>query len=57
LTEAPAGAYASEALGRKMTATEKLRGPADASTIALDYLRRFPHGTYAGAARVLSETR
>ena len=55
LGEAPTGAYASEALGRKMTATEKLRGLAAAREIARDYLRRFPHGTYAGAARALSE--
>jgi FecR-like protein len=56
LAEAPGGAYASEALGRKMTATEKLRGLAAARDIAREYLRRFPHGTYAGAARVLSDT-
>jgi len=56
LNEAPSGAYASEALGRKMTATEKLRGIEAARDIAREYLRRFPHGTYAGAARALSET-
>jgi len=56
LSEAPSGAYASEALGRKMTATEKLKGGAAARDIAREYLHRFPHGTYAGAARVLSET-
>jgi hypothetical protein len=56
LNEAPSGAYASEALGRKMTATEKLRGLEAARDIALEYLRRFPRGTYAGAARALSET-
>jgi TolA-binding protein len=56
LNEAPSGAYASEALGRKMTATEKLRGIDAARDIAREYLRRFPHGTYAGAARALSET-
>jgi TolA-binding protein len=56
LNEAPSGAYASEALGRKMTATEKLRGIEAARDIARQYLRRFPHGTYAGAARALSET-
>ena len=39
-----------------MTATEKLRGPTAAREIARDYLLRFPHGTYAGAARVLSQT-
>ena len=55
LNEAPSGAYASEALGRKMTATEKLHGIEAAREIALEYLRRFPHGTYAGAARALSE--
>ncbi len=56
LNEAPSGAYASEALGRKMTATEKLRGIEAARDIAREYLRRFPHGTYAGAARALSAT-
>ena len=55
LTEAPTGAYASEALGRKMTATEKLRGPEVARDIARDYLRRFPRGTYAGVAQAMSE--
>lgn len=56
LGEAPSGAYASEALGRKMTATEKLRGIEAARDIAREYLRRFPHGTYAGAARALADT-
>ncbi len=56
LGEAPTGAYASEALGRKMTATEKLRGRAAARDIAREYLRRFPHGTYAGAAQALAES-
>ena len=54
LNEAPTGAYASEALGRKMTATEKVKGLSDARDIARDYLRRFPRGTYAGAARAMS---
>ena len=39
-----------------MTATEKLRGIEAARDIAREYLRRFPHGTYAGAARALSDT-
>jgi TolA-binding protein len=56
LGEAPTGAYASEALGRKMTATEKLKGLAAARDIAREYLRRFPHGTYAGAAQALAES-
>jgi hypothetical protein len=53
LSRAPAGTYASEALGRKMTVTSSLEGPARARPIADDYLRRFPNGTYAGAARAL----
>ena len=55
LSEAPAGAFASEALGRKMTATEKLRGLSGARDIAREYLRRFPGGTYAGAARAIAD--
>jgi hypothetical protein len=51
LTRAPRGTYASEALGRKMTLTSKLEGPAQARPIAEEYLRRFPGGTYAGPAR------
>jgi hypothetical protein len=53
LREAPSGAYSSEALGRKMTATERMRGVPAARDVANDYLRRFPKGTYAGAARAL----
>jgi TolA-binding protein len=57
LEEAPSGAYASEALGRKMVAVQKLHGTADARAVAEEYLRRFPSGTYAGAARALRATR
>jgi hypothetical protein len=39
-----------------MTATEKLKGLAAARDIAREYLRRFPHGTYAGAAQALAES-
>jgi TolA-binding protein len=53
LKEAPSGAYSSEALGRKMTATQRLEGAAAARQIADEYIRRFPKGTYAGAARAL----
>lgn len=53
LKEAPSGAYSSEALGRKMTATQRLQGATAARQIADEYLRRFPKGTYAGAARAL----
>ncbi|MEO5767942.1 MAG: hypothetical protein ABIS92_06290 [Polyangia bacterium] len=53
LKEAPSGAYSSEALGRKMMAAERVRGALAARQVAEEYLRRFPGGTYAGAARAL----
>ena len=53
LAGAPTGTYASEALGRKMIATKGLRGAAAAESLAREYLRRFPAGPYAGAAREL----
>jgi TolA-binding protein len=55
LEEAPSGAYAGEALGRKMIVTHELMGVAAARKVAEDYLRRFPAGTYAGAARALRQ--
>jgi len=51
LKEAPTGVYASEALGRKMTVLARLQGEAAARPIAEEYLRRYPDGTYARAAR------
>jgi len=53
LQEAPLGAYASEALGRKMTATARVQGPRAAREVAATYLRRFPNGSYAATARGL----
>jgi hypothetical protein len=53
LARAPAGAYAAEALGRKMILTKEVGGTASARAIAEEYLRRFPQGSYAGAARAL----
>ena len=53
LEDGPTGAYASEALGRKMIATQKLTGNAAARAVAQEYLGHFPSGTYAGAARAL----
>lgn len=53
LAHAPTGNYASEALGRKMILTGKLEGDAQARPLADAYLRRFPHGAYAGAAQAL----
>lgn len=53
LTEAPAGTYAAEALGRKMILINETRGPAAARPIAEAYLLRFPSGSYAASARAL----
>lgn len=53
LARAPNGPFAGEALGRKMTLTEALEGPARARPAAEEYLRRFPKGSYAGSARAL----
>jgi len=53
LARAPTGAYAAEALGRKMTLTRELRGAGEARPIAEEYLRRFPRGSYAGLAHAL----
>ncbi len=57
LREAPGGAYASEALGRKMTLLGRSRGEAAARPVAEEYLRRYPNGTYAPAARAYVERR
>jgi hypothetical protein len=57
LRRAPAGTYASAALGRKMTLTSKLQGLSGAQPVAEEYLRRFPSGTYAGAARAFLRAR
>ncbi|WP_437523633.1 FecR domain-containing protein [Sorangium sp. So ce726] len=56
LKEAPQGAYASEALGRKMVIVQRLHGDAQAEAVARAYLLRFPGGTYAQAARALART-
>jgi TolA-binding protein len=53
LARAPTGPLVEEALGRKMILTEKLEGPTGARAVAVDYLRRFPKGNYAGSAREL----
>jgi TolA-binding protein len=53
LAEAPDGAYVSEALGRKMMVLERNRRHDEAMRIASDYVRRFPSGSYAHAARAL----
>jgi hypothetical protein len=53
LAEARGGANASDALGRKMTLLQRWHRGAEALDVARDYLRRFPRGTYANAARAL----
>jgi TolA-binding protein len=53
LASAPSGTYAAEALGRKMILSSEVGGAASAREIATQYLRRFPEGSYAGAARAL----
>jgi hypothetical protein len=53
LVEARAGADVSDALGRKMTLLQRWNRRTEALAVARDYLRRFPRGTYANAARAL----
>jgi len=57
LSESPEGAYASQALGRKMVLLEKTQRPDGAMRAANEYLRRFGEGPYAPAARRLLEAR
>lgn len=56
LEEAPNGVYASEALGRKMTVLGRLGGEQAARPVAEEYLRRYPAGSYARAARAYART-
>jgi hypothetical protein len=54
LAEAPIGEFASEALGRKLTAVQRVSGAPSARPVAQEYLRRFPQGPYAAKARELT---
>jgi ferric-dicitrate binding protein FerR (iron transport regulator) len=54
LAEAPSGEFASEALGRKLVAVQRVSGAASARPIAQEYLRRFPQGPYAAKAHELT---
>jgi hypothetical protein len=56
LSEAPQGAYAAEALGREMIGVARLTGRPAARALALEYLRRFPDGTYLLHARAILES-
>jgi TolA-binding protein len=51
--ESPQGAYASQALGRKMMLLERTRDADGARRTAIEYLQRFAGGPYAPAARKL----
>ena len=53
LREGPEGAYASQALGRKMVLVERTRSIESALLVAIQYLQRFGDGPYAPAARKL----
>jgi len=53
-TEAPGGAFAGDALGRKMILVSKDLGRDAARPLAQSYLERFPTGSYSAAARDLA---
>lgn len=53
LVESHDGVGVSDALGRKMTLLQRWNRRTEALIVARDYLRRFPRGTYANAARAL----
>jgi hypothetical protein len=50
LMESKEGAYASQALGRKMMLVYQQRGAESARAVATEYLARFPNGSYAATA-------
>jgi hypothetical protein len=54
LGEAPAGAFAGDALGRKMLLVSTSQGRDAARPLAEQYLRRFADGAYAAAAHDLT---
>jgi len=53
LAEAPGGAYAAEALGRKMAVVRHSGGSAAARAVAQEYIKKYPEGTYSSAARAI----
>ena len=53
LGENDGGAYAPQALGRKMMLVQRLKGTSSALPIASEYLARFPEGPYASTAHKL----
>ncbi|EYF07756.1 FecR domain-containing protein [Chondromyces apiculatus] len=57
LREAPGGAFAAEALGRKMVALQRSAGSGAAIPAAQAYLRLYPEGPHATAARTITASR
>lgn len=55
LAEAPGGAFAGDALGRKMVIVSRTQGRDAAKSLADRYLQRFPAGPYSAAARDLEQ--
>ncbi|HET7542856.1 MAG TPA: FecR domain-containing protein [Polyangiaceae bacterium] len=53
LSESPSGAYASEALGRRLVLLSKSGQKAEAVSIARTYLERYPRGAYAKSAQLV----
>jgi hypothetical protein len=51
LAESPRGAFAAEALGRKLVALVETGNLTQAHAAAAEYLQRFPHGPHAAYAR------
>jgi hypothetical protein len=56
LSDAPTGPYAAEALGREMMGVARVSGQPAARELALDYLRRFPEGTYLLHAQAILQS-
>lgn len=52
-TMSEGGAFAAEALGRKMALLARTAGKAAALPVAKEYLRSYPKGPYAGAAQAI----
>ncbi|WP_394829728.1 tol-pal system YbgF family protein [Pendulispora albinea] len=57
LREAPAGTFAGDALGRKMVLVARQSGKQEARALAIDYLRRYPHGPYEKPALEIAQPR
>jgi TolA-binding protein len=57
LKRAPSGAFAAEALGRKMIIANDGNSTDARRLLAESYLRQFPKGSYAGTARAILRER